>query len=129
VQSACDTHGQGFMWVWRARRSLARRMRGCTVHDSCADRAATYPRLACERVRYRYPRPTHEMQSQPDAPNSAGNRAWGWMVAIFAIVVLLVLVLALWSEREDSLRLPAEELERRQEQPWEPEPIDSPAIP
>jgi hypothetical protein len=104
-------------------------MRGCTVHDSCADRAATHPGLARERVRYRYPRPTHVMQPQPDAPNSAGNRAWGWMVGIFAIVVLLVLVLALWSEREDSLRLPAEELERRQEQRWEPEPIDSPAIP
>jgi hypothetical protein len=66
----------------------------------------------------------------PDARRGrTRNRAWGWMVAVFVVVVLLIFVFAMWSEREDARRLPAEELERRGEEPWQPEPVDSPAIP
>jgi hypothetical protein len=65
----------------------------------------------------------------PEPAPRAGRRAWSWLVGIVAVVFLLVMAIAMWSEREDAQRLPAEDLERRGEQPWEPEPVDSPAVP
>jgi uncharacterized iron-regulated membrane protein len=67
----------------------------------------------------------------PDAgrPPRSGHRTWGWLVAAVAIVFLLVMAFAMWSEREDAQRLPASDLERRGEEPWAPEPVDSPAVP
>jgi hypothetical protein len=62
-------------------------------------------------------------------PPRGGRSTWNWLVGIVAVVFLLVLALAMWSEREDAQRLPAEDLERRGEEPWAPEPLDSPAIP
>jgi uncharacterized iron-regulated membrane protein len=64
------------------------------------------------------------------SPNpTPSRRGWSWLVGIVAILVLLIMAFAMWSEREDAQRLPAEDLERRGEQPWEPEPVDSPAVP
>jgi hypothetical protein len=65
----------------------------------------------------------------PDSTTRTGRRGWSWMVAAFVVSFLVIVVLALWSEREDADRLPAEELDRRGEEPWAPEPVDSPALP
>jgi hypothetical protein len=65
----------------------------------------------------------------PEPAPRAGRRTWNWLVGIVAVVFLLIMAIAMWSEREDAQRLPAEDLERRGEQPWEPEPVDSPAVP
>jgi hypothetical protein len=50
------------------------------------------------------------------------------MVGAIVVAFLIVVALAMWSEREDAVMLP-EEVERRGEEPWAPEPIDSPAVP
>jgi hypothetical protein len=46
-----------------------------------------------------------------------------------ALLFLIIIAFAMWSEREDAQRLPAEQLERRGEEPWAPEPVRQPAIP
>jgi hypothetical protein len=51
------------------------------------------------------------------------------MVTVLADIFLVIVVLAMLSEREDAARLPPEDFERRQEEPWAPEPLDSPALP
>jgi hypothetical protein len=65
----------------------------------------------------------------PDTtPRAGGSRVWSWLVGVVALVFLLVFALALWSEREDARRMPAE-VDRRGEETWAPEPLDSPAVP
>jgi hypothetical protein len=64
----------------------------------------------------------------PERSPRAGNRVWGWLVGAVLLVFLAVLALAMWSEREDARRLPGE-VERRGEETWAPEPLDSPAVP
>jgi hypothetical protein len=46
-----------------------------------------------------------------------------------ALLFLIIIAFAMWSEREDAQRLPAEQLERRGEEPWAPEPVRQPATP
>jgi len=61
-------------------------------------------------------------------PPRAGRRTWNWVVGGIAVVFLLLLALAMWSEREDAQRIP-DEVDRRGEETWQPEPVDSPAVP
>lgn len=63
----------------------------------------------------------------PRDPTGADRRPWSWLVGGIALLFLLVIALAMWSEREDARRMP-EEVDRRGEQPYAPEPVDSPAV-
>jgi hypothetical protein len=64
----------------------------------------------------------------PERAPRAGNRVWGGLVGVVLLIFLVVIAIAMWSEREDARRLPAE-VERRGEETWAPEPLDSPAVP
>jgi uncharacterized iron-regulated membrane protein len=68
------------------------------------------------------------MTARP-GPTQGPRRPWAWLVGAVLVIFLAVMALGMWSEREDARRLPAEEVDRRGEEPWRPEPIDSPALP
>jgi hypothetical protein len=64
----------------------------------------------------------------PEPSPRAGTRTWTWIVTTIAVLFLLMIAFAMWSEREDAQRLPADQIDRRGEEPWAPEPVDSPAV-
>jgi flagellar biosynthesis/type III secretory pathway M-ring protein FliF/YscJ len=59
----------------------------------------------------------------PENPPRTGQRPWAMLVAAVVVLFLIVVALAMWSEREDARRLPPEELEPvEQVHPAEPPP-------
>jgi uncharacterized iron-regulated membrane protein len=58
----------------------------------------------------------------PETAPVAGRRTWAWLVGAVALLFFLMIAFAMWSEREDAQRLPAEETQPRGEETWAPDP-------
>jgi|GEM_PF-4974122 len=58
----------------------------------------------------------------PEPNPVAGRQAWAWLVGAIALLFLLMIAFAMWSEREDAQRLPVDETLPRGEETWAPDP-------